>query len=99
MGVPALFDPFPQVASTSPLAPYVPPYPPWFLLFVYKAIDFKFFNLFGAYSPLVDKPEYKKWYPYNLMFMMQLGAFTFGILLFLPSAIDAYIEGTDQVPD
>ena len=53
MGVPALFDPFPQVASTSPLAPYVPPYPPWFLLFVYKAIDFKFFNLFGAYSPLM----------------------------------------------
>ncbi|MHB1439247.1 MAG: cytochrome b [Cuniculiplasma sp.] len=53
MGVPALFDPFPQVSSTSPLAPYVPPYPPWFLLFVYKAIDFKFFNLFGAYSPLM----------------------------------------------
>ncbi|MCL4322959.1 MAG: cytochrome bc complex cytochrome b subunit [Candidatus Thermoplasmatota archaeon] len=52
MAVPALFDPFPQVSSTSPLAPYVPPYPPWFLLFVYKAIDFTFFNQFGAYSSL-----------------------------------------------
>lgn len=38
--VPALFDPFPQVAPTSPLASTVPPYPPWFLLFVYKAMDF-----------------------------------------------------------
>jgi Cytochrome b subunit of the bc complex len=53
MGVPALFDPYPQVSPTSPLAPYVPPYPPWFLLFVYKALDFKFFNLAGAISPLV----------------------------------------------
>ena len=53
MAVPALFDPYPQVSPTSSLAPYVPPYPPWFLLFVYKALDFKFFNAFGAISPLV----------------------------------------------
>jgi quinol-cytochrome oxidoreductase complex cytochrome b subunit len=52
-GVPALFDPYPQVSPSSPLAPYVPPYPPWFLLFLYKAIDFTFFNNFGAYSALV----------------------------------------------
>lgn len=38
--VPALFSPFPQVAATSPLASLVPPYPPWFLLFVYKELDF-----------------------------------------------------------
>lgn len=43
-GVPLLFSPFPQVAPSSPLAPYVPPYPPWFLLFLYKAIDF---NIYG----------------------------------------------------
>lgn len=38
--VPALLDPFPQVAPSSPLASLVPSYPPWFLLFVYKAMDF-----------------------------------------------------------
>lgn len=38
--VPALFSPFPQVAASSPLASSVPPYPPWFLLFVYKELDF-----------------------------------------------------------
>lgn len=38
--VPALLSPFPQVAPSSPLASTVPPYPPWFLLFVYKAMDF-----------------------------------------------------------
>lgn len=38
--VPALFSPFPQVAPSSPLAANVPAYPPWFLLFVYKAVDF-----------------------------------------------------------
>ena len=38
--VPALLDPFPQVAPSSPLASMVPSYPPWFLLFVYKAMDF-----------------------------------------------------------
>ncbi|MGP6221011.1 cytochrome b [Caldiplasma sukawensis] len=52
MGVPAIFDPYPQVAPSSPLAAYVPPYPPWFLLFLYKAIDFEFFNHFGAYEAL-----------------------------------------------
>ncbi len=39
-GVPALFSPFPQVAASSPLASTVPPYPPWFLLFIYKELDF-----------------------------------------------------------
>jgi quinol-cytochrome oxidoreductase complex cytochrome b subunit len=39
-GVPALFSPFPQVAASSPLASAVPPYPPWFLLFIYKELDF-----------------------------------------------------------
>ncbi len=38
--VPALFSPFPQVSATSPLASQVPPYPPWFLLFIYKELDF-----------------------------------------------------------
>lgn len=51
--VPTLFDPFPQVAPSSPLAAYVPTYPPWFLLFVYKAVDFEIFLPFGAYSALV----------------------------------------------
>ena len=37
--VPMLFSPFPQVAANTPFAgPY---YPPWFLLFVYKAMDFE----------------------------------------------------------
>ncbi len=40
--VPALFSPFPQVSPSSPLASGVPAYPPWFLLFVYKAVDFSF---------------------------------------------------------
>ena len=40
--VPALFSPFPQVSPSSPLASSVPAYPPWFLLFVYKAVDFSF---------------------------------------------------------
>lgn len=40
--VPALFSPFPQVSPSSPLAQNVPAYPPWFLLFVYKAVDFSF---------------------------------------------------------
>ena len=50
--VPTLFSPFPQVPSSSPLAAFVPPYPPWFLLFVYKAVDFQFFSLAGPLSPL-----------------------------------------------
>lgn len=40
--VPPLFSPFPQVSPSSPLAQNVPAYPPWFLLFVYKAVDFSF---------------------------------------------------------
>lgn len=50
--VPTLFDPFPQVSPSSPLAAYVPTYPPWFLLFVYKAVDFEMFLPFGAFSAL-----------------------------------------------
>ncbi|MCL4344826.1 MAG: cytochrome bc complex cytochrome b subunit [Candidatus Thermoplasmatota archaeon] len=53
MGIPPIFDPFPQVSPSSPEAAFVPPYPPWFLLFVYKAVDFKMFNAFGAYSALM----------------------------------------------
>lgn len=41
-GVPPLFSPFPQVSPTSPLAASIPAYPPWFLLFVYKELDFQF---------------------------------------------------------
>jgi quinol-cytochrome oxidoreductase complex cytochrome b subunit len=36
--VPMLFSPFPQVAANAPFGG--PFYPPWFLLFVYKAMDF-----------------------------------------------------------
>lgn len=50
--VPALFSPFPQVAPSSPLAAYVPAYPPWFLLFVYKAVDFELFSAAGPMSAL-----------------------------------------------
>ncbi len=50
--VPTLFDPYPQVSPSSPLAAYVPTYPPWFLLFVYKAVDFEMFLPFGEFSAL-----------------------------------------------
>ncbi len=50
--VPALFSPFPQVSPSSPLAAYVPAYPPWFLLFVYKAVDFEMFSAAGPLSAL-----------------------------------------------
>ncbi len=50
--VPALFSPFPQVSPSSPLAAYVPAYPPWFLLFVYKAVDFELFSAAGPLSAL-----------------------------------------------
>lgn len=50
--VPALFSPFPQVSPSSPLAAYVPAYPPWFLLFIYKAVDFEFFSAAGPLSAL-----------------------------------------------
>ncbi len=48
-GVPALLSPFPQVSPTSPLATKVPPYPPWFLLFVYKELDFQFASSIGPF--------------------------------------------------
>ncbi|MEM3852513.1 MAG: cytochrome bc complex cytochrome b subunit [Methanomassiliicoccales archaeon] len=52
-GFPALFSPFPQVPPTAyNLAAFVPTYPPWFLLFVYKAVDFEMFNAAGAMSAL-----------------------------------------------
>ncbi len=47
--VPALFSPFPQVSATSPLASQVPPYPPWFLLFVYKELDFGISSTVGPF--------------------------------------------------
>lgn len=47
--VPALFSPLPQVSPSSPLASLVPPYPPWFLLFVYKAMDFKLVSEIGSF--------------------------------------------------
>jgi quinol-cytochrome oxidoreductase complex cytochrome b subunit/uncharacterized membrane protein YidH (DUF202 family) len=49
---PALFSPFPQVSPSSPNAAYVPAYPPWFLLFVYKAVDFDIFAAAGNLSAL-----------------------------------------------
>ncbi|MCL4330496.1 MAG: cytochrome bc complex cytochrome b subunit [Candidatus Thermoplasmatota archaeon] len=55
--VPTLFSPFPSVSPTSPLAAYVPPYPPWFLLMIYKAVDFFDFTgqytYLNAYGPLI----------------------------------------------
>lgn len=48
-GVPALFSPFPQVSPTSPLAASVPAYPPWFLLFIYKELDFQFAQNMGPF--------------------------------------------------
>ena len=48
-GVPPLFSPFPQVAPTSPLAASVPAYPPWFLLFIYKELDFQFAQSLGPF--------------------------------------------------
>ena len=47
--VPALFSPFPQVSPSSPLASSVPAYPPWFLLFVYKAVDFTMMSAPGPF--------------------------------------------------
>jgi quinol-cytochrome oxidoreductase complex cytochrome b subunit len=46
--IPVLLSPFPGPAPTNILASTIPPYPPWFLLFIYKAVDFGFF----AYSPI-----------------------------------------------
>ncbi len=47
--VPALLSPLPQVSPSSPLASSVPPYPPWFLLFVYKAMDFHMVSVIGTF--------------------------------------------------
>ncbi|MCL4345449.1 MAG: cytochrome bc complex cytochrome b subunit [Candidatus Thermoplasmatota archaeon] len=51
--VPALFSPFPQVSATSPLAMSVPAYPPWFLLFIYKELDFQFAQGLGPFYATV----------------------------------------------
>jgi len=48
--VPVLLSPFPGPSPTSAAAALIPPYPPWFLLFAYKAVDFKMFS--GFYGPL-----------------------------------------------
>lgn len=48
-GVPPLFSPYPQVSASSPLASSVPPYPPWFLLFVYKELDFGISSSLGPF--------------------------------------------------
>ncbi len=47
---PILISPFPGPAQGSQLAALIPPYPPWFLLFVYKALDFQAFT--NAMGPL-----------------------------------------------
>ncbi|MFG1449335.1 MAG: cytochrome bc complex cytochrome b subunit [Thermoplasmataceae archaeon] len=52
IGVPTLFDPFPQVSPSSPAAGNVPTYPPWFLLFIFKAVDFEIFDSAGALEAL-----------------------------------------------
>ncbi|MEM0127335.1 MAG: cytochrome bc complex cytochrome b subunit, partial [Thermoplasmatales archaeon] len=48
--MPILLSPFPGPAPTSAAAALIPPYPPWFLLFAYKAVDFKMFS--SAAGPL-----------------------------------------------
>ncbi len=40
--VPILFSPYPGPSPTSPAAASVPPYPPWFFLAIYKAMDMPF---------------------------------------------------------
>lgn len=39
--VPILFSPFPQAAPGTAAAAAAPAYPPWFLLFIYKELDFQ----------------------------------------------------------
>ncbi len=46
--VPVLFSPFPQAAPGTAAAASLPPYPPWFLLFIYKELDF---SLAAAWGP------------------------------------------------
>jgi quinol-cytochrome oxidoreductase complex cytochrome b subunit len=48
--VPILISPFPGPAPTSAAAALIPAYPPWFLLFAYKAVDFSAFT--GYMGPL-----------------------------------------------
>lgn len=42
--LPILISPYPGPSPTSALAALIPPYPPWFLLFAYKAVDFSVFT-------------------------------------------------------
>ena len=51
--VPPLFSPFPSVSVSSPLASSIPPYPPWFLLFVYKELDFGISSTLGPFWAVV----------------------------------------------
>ncbi len=47
--VPALFSPFPQAAPGTPAAANLPAYPPWFLLFIYKELDFNISEVIGPF--------------------------------------------------
>jgi quinol-cytochrome oxidoreductase complex cytochrome b subunit len=47
---PILISPFPGPSPTSAAAALIPAYPPWFLLFLYKAVDFGMFT--NAMGPL-----------------------------------------------
>lgn len=35
----------------------------------------------------VEKPDYKPWYPHNMAFMAQLGMFSFGFIILIPSIL------------
>ncbi|BAB59513.1 cytochrome b [Thermoplasma volcanium GSS1] len=48
-GVPMLFSPFPQLPPDNPAAAALPAYPPWFLLFMYKELDFTFAQSMGPF--------------------------------------------------
>ncbi|MEM0136469.1 MAG: cytochrome bc complex cytochrome b subunit [Thermoplasmatales archaeon] len=48
--MPILISPFPGPSPTSAAAALIPAYPPWFLLFLYKAVDFGMFT--NAMGPL-----------------------------------------------
>ena len=51
---PILISPYPGPSPTSALAALIPPYPPWFLLFLYKALDFGMFqNVMGPLTASV----------------------------------------------
>jgi quinol-cytochrome oxidoreductase complex cytochrome b subunit len=55
--VPILFSPYPGPSPTSPQAAAVPPYPPWFFLFLYKIADMplglKFDMMLGMVAPII----------------------------------------------